>query len=213
MVRQGQEAPVERIQSSIRETVRTQEKFFSENLDAMTRAFDKVVDVLRQGGKLLIIGNGGSAADAQHLAAEFINRYRVDRPSLPAIALTTDTSTLTSIGNDSDFRYVFSRQIEALGRPGDLLLAITTSGNSDNVLEGLGQAKAMGIRTLTLTGGSGGRAGELADSTICVSVSNVTPRIQETLLIVEHLLCEWVEGALFPSLNETDPKEAGETRP
>ncbi len=210
MARQDPE-PLERIASSILETRRTQEKFFDENLRALAEAFDDVVRVLRDGGKLLIIGNGGSAADAQHLAAEFVNRYRADRPPLPAIALTTDTSTLTSIGNDSDFRYVFSRQIEALGKPEDLVLAITTSGNSDNVLEGLRQARAMGIRTLALAGGSGGRAKELADYTICVSVSDQTPRIQETLLIVEHLLCEWVEAALFPTSNKPDPEEADGT--
>jgi D-sedoheptulose 7-phosphate isomerase len=196
---------IQRIQASVQESLKTQERFFAEHLDSLTEAFDEVVRVLRQGGKLWIIGNGGSAADAQHLAAEFVNRYRKDRPPLPAIALTTDTSTLTSIGNDSDFRYVFSRQIEALGSSEDLVLAITTSGNSENVLEGLRKAKAMGIRTLALTGGSGGRAKELADFTICVSVSDQTPRIQETLLLVEHLLCEWIEWALFPSLNEPDP--------
>jgi len=211
MARQDPE-PLKRIASSIRETLRTQERFFDENLRAMTEAFDEVARVLREGGKLLIIGNGGSAADAQHLAAEFVNRYRADRPSLPAIALTTDTSTLTSIGNDSGFRYVFSRQIEALGRREDLVLAITTSGNSGNVLEGLQKAKTMGIRTLALTGGSGGRAKELADFTICVSVSDQTPRIQETLLVVEHLLCEWIEATLFPSLNKPDPEEANETK-
>jgi D-sedoheptulose 7-phosphate isomerase len=196
---------IEKIQASVQASLDTQERFFTEHLDSLTEAFDQVVRVLRNGGKLLIIGNGGSAADAQHLAAEFVNRYRKDRPPLPAIALTTDTSTLTSIGNDSDFRYVFSRQIEALGRGEDLVLAITTSGNSENVLEGIRQAKAMGIRTLALTGSDGGRAKELADFTICVSVSDQTPRIQETMLIVEHLLCEWIEWSLFPALNEPDP--------
>jgi len=203
---------IKRIQASVQESLETQERFFAEHLDTLTEAFDEVVRILRKGGKLLIIGNGGSAADAQHLAAEFVNRYRRDRPPLPAIALTTDTSNLTSIGNDSDFRYVFSRQIEALGRSDDLLLAITTSGNSENVLEGLRQARAMGIRTLALTGGSGGRARELSDFTICVSVSDRTPRIQETLLLVIHLLCEWIEWALFPSLNEPDPGKADERK-
>ena len=169
MVRKDPEEPMKRIQSSIQETLETQERFFAENLDTLKKAFEEVVDVFRAGGKLLIIGNGGSAADAQHLAAELVNRYRVDRPPLPAIALTTDTSILTSVGNDSDFRYVFSRQIEALGNRGDLVLAITTSGNSDNVLEGMEQARKMGIRTLVLTGGDGGRARELADLSICVS--------------------------------------------
>jgi D-sedoheptulose 7-phosphate isomerase len=197
-----------RIQDGIRETLRTQERFFAENLDKLSEAFEEVVRALRRGGKLMIIGNGGSAADAQHLAAEFVNRYRADRPALPAIALTTDTSALTAIGNDSDFRFVFSRQIEALGKPEDLLLAITTSGNSDNVVAAIQKAKEMGIRTLAFTGGSGGRARELADCTLCVSASDQTPRIQETLLIVEHLLCEWTEEALFPTSREPDPKES-----
>jgi D-sedoheptulose 7-phosphate isomerase len=212
MAKQDRGASLKRIESSVRETLRTQESFFADNLETLGDAFDEVVRVLRRGGKLLIIGNGGSAADAQHLAAEFVNRYRADRPTLPAIALTTDTSVLTSIANDSDYRYVFSRQIEALGRPEDLVLAITTSGNSGNIVEGIQQAKAMGIRTLALTGGTGGYVKELADVTICVSVSDRTPRIQETLLIVEHLLCEWIEGALFPSLIETEPQGARESK-
>ena len=203
MDEKDQEEFLKRVQSTVQETLSIQERFFAENLDSLKEAFDEVVGVLRTGGKLLIIGNGGSAADAQHVACELVNRYQVDRPSLPAIALTTDTSILTAIGNDSHYRYVFSRQIEALGNRGDLLLAITTSGNSDNVLEGIQQAKGMGIRTLALTGGDGGRAGEMADLTLCVSASTQTPRIQETLLIVEHLLCEWIEWTLFSSRQGT----------
>ena len=203
MDKKEQEEFLKRVQSTVQETLSIQERFFAENLDPLKEAFDEVVGVLRTGGKLLIIGNGGSAADAQHLACELVNRYQVDRPALPAIALTTDTSILTAIGNDSHYRYVFSRQIEALGNRGDLLLAITTSGNSDNVLEGIRQAKGMGIRTLALTGGDGGRAGEMADLTLCVSASTQTPRIQETLLIVEHLLCEWIEWTLFSSRQGT----------
>jgi D-sedoheptulose 7-phosphate isomerase len=199
MESQGQDEFLKQVRSTVQETRRTQERFFAENLDALRTAFDEVVNVLRKGGKILIIGNGGSAADAQHIAAELVNRYRVDRAALPAIALTTDSSILTSIGNDSDYRHVFSRQIEALGKAGDLVLAISTSGNSTNVLEGMEQAKRMGIRTLALTGGDGGRAAALADLNICVSVTNETPRIQETLLVVEHLLCEWIEKTLFSS--------------
>jgi D-sedoheptulose 7-phosphate isomerase len=199
MEKQDRDEFLRRLLSSVEETRKTQERFFAENRDVLREAFDEVVHVFRTGGKLLIIGNGGSAADAQHLAAELVNRYGIDRPALPAIALTTDTSVLTSIGNDSDYRWVFSRQIEALGKQGDLVLAITTSGNSDNVLKGIEQAKRMGIRTLALTGGDGGRAMELADRTVCVSASGRTPRIQETLLVVEHLLCEWVERCLFSS--------------
>lgn len=199
MENQGRDEFLKRLESSVEETRKTQERFFAEKRDVLLEAFEEVVRVFRAGGKLLIIGNGGSAADAQHLAAELVNRYGPDRPALPAIALTTDTSILTSIGNDSDYGCVFSRQIEALGKRGDLVLAITTSGNSENVLKGIEQAKRMGIRTLAMTGGDGGRAKELADRTVCVSASSRTPRIQETLLVVEHLLCEWVEWRLFSS--------------
>jgi len=188
---------IQKIQESIQESLKTQERFFAEHLNTLANAFEAVVNMFQKGGKLLIIGNGGSAGDAQHLAAEFVNRYRKERNALPAIALTTDTSALTAIGNDSDFRYIFSRQIEALGKREDLLLAITTSGNSENILEGLRQAKTMGIKTLVLTGSDGGNTWELADFIVCVSGSNNTPRIQEALLLIEHLLCEWVEWKLF----------------
>jgi len=139
--------------------------------------------------------------------------YRTDDIHYQEIALyKVPTSALTAIGNDSHFRYVFARQIEALGNPEDHLIAITTSGNSENVLEGLKQAKAMGIRTLVLTGGDGGRALDLADAAIRVSLTDRTPRIQETLLLVEHLLCEWVEGALFPPWNDSNPEAAGKDK-
>jgi len=188
---------IQKIQESVQESLKTKERFFAEQIDTLTDAFEAVVSTFKKGGKLLIIGNGGSAADAQHLAAEFVNRYHKNRDALPAIALTTDTSILTSIGNDSDFRYIFSRQIEALGKSEDILVAITTSGNSENILEGLQQAKIMGISTLVLTGGDGGNTWKVADFVICVSSSKNTPRIQETLLLIEHLLCEWVEWRLF----------------
>jgi len=188
---------IQRIQASVQESLKTKERFFAEQIYTLTDAFEAVVSTFKKGGKLLIIGNGGSAADAQHLAAEFVNRYHKNRDALPAIALTTDTSILTSIGNDSDFRYIFSRQIEALGKSEDILVAITTSGNSENILEGLQQAKIMGISTLVLTGGDGGNTWKVADFVICVSSSKNTPRIQETLLLIEHLLCEWVEWRLF----------------
>jgi D-sedoheptulose 7-phosphate isomerase len=188
---------IQKIQESVQESLKIKERFFAEQIDTLTDAFEAVVSTFKKGGKLLIIGNGGSAADAQHLAAEFVNRYHKNRDALPAIALTTDTSILTSIGNDSDFRYIFSRQIEALGKSDDILVAITTSGNSENILEGLQQAKIMGISTLVLTGSDGGNTWKVADFVICVSNSKNTPRIQETLLLIEHLLCEWVEWRLF----------------
>lgn len=189
---------IKNVKESIRESLLTQDRFFSDHWDEMENAFDLVTRTLGSGGKLIVMGNGGSAADAQHLAAELVNRFEVDRPPLPALALTTDSSILTSIGNDSDFRYTFSRQIEALGKPGDMVLAITTSGNSTNVLEGIHQAKRMGIPSLALTGGDGGQAKNMADLTLCVSTSHRTARIQETFLVLEHLLCEWIESELFP---------------
>ncbi len=192
---------IKMLQVSIKESLLIQEGFFAENLALLARAFDRIVEALRRGGKLMIMGNGGSAADAQHLAAEFVNRYRKDRSPLPAIALTTDSSIMTAIGNDSDYRYLFSRQIEALGRPEDIVLAISTSGNSPNVVEGIKLAQKMGIYALALAGGEGGLVKEIADLTICVAGTNQTPRIQETFLVLEHLLCEWIESELFPGLN------------
>ena len=173
--------------------------FFESHAQDIARAFEKVTSRLRSGGKLIILGNGGSAADAQHVAAELVNRFELDRPALPALALTTDGSILTCIGNDSDFRHIFSRQIEALGRPEDAVLAITTSGNSPNVVEAVQRAREMGIFTLALTGGDGGAIRELADMTLCVSSSKRTCRIQETMLVLEHLLCEWIEKELTPA--------------
>jgi len=187
-----------KLKSSVLESLRTQDAFFADNWDRIAQACGRVVHTLRSGGKLLILGNGGSAADAQHLAAELVNRFETDRPALPALALTTDSSVLTSIGNDQDYRFVFSRQIEALANPADLVLAISTSGNSPNVLQAVSRAKEMGIPTLALTGGNGGTLKHLADLTLCVSSSARTARVQETLLLLEHLLCEWVENELFP---------------
>jgi D-sedoheptulose 7-phosphate isomerase len=199
MTGQAADSTLHRLKASVLETLRVQDAFFAHNWDRIRQVFDEVAAVLRSGGKLLIIGNGGSAADAQHLAAELVNRYESARPALPAVALTTDSSVLTSIGNDSDFRFAFSRQLEALGKPGDLLLAVSTSGNSPNVLEAVAQAKRLGIRTLAFTGGSGGRLKRLADLTLCVSSSTRTSRVQEALLVLEHLLCEWLEAELFSS--------------
>ncbi len=190
---------LERIRSGVQESLRTQETFFHENEASILLAFERVTEALRAGGKLLIMGNGGSAADAQHVAAELVNRYEKDRRALPALALTTDSSVLTCIGNDSDFVNIFSRQIEALGRPGDVVLALSTSGNSPNVLEGVLQAGRMGIFTLALTGGTGGRIREMAEQTLCVTSSGRTCRIQETLFLLEHQLCEWIETELCSS--------------
>lgn len=150
---------------------------------------------LRQGGKLLLFGNGGSAADAQHIAAELIIRYKADRAAISAVALTTDSSALTACGNDLGFDALFERQIEGLGRKGDAAVGISTSGNSANVLKGLTRARAMGLHTVGLTGGTGGKMLNLCDSLIVVP-SAVTARIQEMHILIGHVLCKALEQRL-----------------
>jgi D-sedoheptulose 7-phosphate isomerase len=165
---------------------------YGPRIEAVAR---RMAEVLRRGGKLLFFGNGGSAADAQHLAAEFVNRFLRDRGALAAIALTTDTSALTSIGNDLGFDQVFSRQVEALGRPGDLVVAISTSGNSPNVLRAVEAARRLGCITVGFTGGSGGRLVKAVDEAFVVP-SAETPRIQETHITLGHALCALVDDLL-----------------
>lgn len=154
------------------------------------------VEVYRKGKKILIAGNGGSAADAQHFAAELVGRYGFDRPSLPSIALTTDTSNLTAIGNDYGYEYVFSRQLEGLGQEGDLFIGISTSGNSQNVINAFISAKDRGITTVALVGRDGGKMAAMADYSIVVP-SNATPRIQESHLLIEHMICDIIEKEIF----------------
>jgi D-sedoheptulose 7-phosphate isomerase len=151
---------------------------------------------MQSGHKLLVAGNGGSAADAQHLVAEFVVRLTVNRPALRAIALTTDSSILTATGNDYGFDHLFERQVEALGQPGDIFLGISTSGNSPNILCALDQAKKMGIATIGFTGNDGGRMRDLCDHTILIP-SNITMNIQESHLALEHIFCMVVERCLF----------------
>jgi D-sedoheptulose 7-phosphate isomerase len=164
---------------------------------AIAAAAGLIGDAFRAGGKLLLCGNGGSAADCQHMAAEFVSRLTKDfeRPGLPAIALTTDTSFLTAYANDCGFEGIFARQVEALGRAGDVLIGISTSGNSPNVIQALELARQKGMRSVSLTG-RGGRLAKLADVAISVP-SDDTQHIQEAHLAVEHLLCTLVEEALF----------------
>ena len=154
------------------------------------------VEVYRKGKKILIAGNGGSAADAQHFAAELVGRYGFDRPSLPSIALTTDTSNLTAIGNDYGYEYVFSRQLEGLGQEGDLFIGISTSGNSQNVINAFESAKHKGITTVALVGRDGGKMAAMADYAIVVP-SHATPRIQESHLLIEHMICDIIEKEIF----------------
>jgi D-sedoheptulose 7-phosphate isomerase len=188
---------VSRIQAYLRESAEVKRLTGAACGPAIVAAAGIIVEAFRSGGKLLICGNGGSAADCQHMAAEFVSRLtkEVVRPGLPAIALTTDTSFLTAYANDCGYDGVFARQVQALGRPGDVLLGISTSGNSTNVIQAMEQARALGLRSLALTG-SGGRLAKLADVTIAVP-SDDTQHIQETHLAVEHLLCLLVEEAMF----------------
>lgn len=153
----------------------------------------KMQDCIKLGGKILIMGNGGSAADSQHIAAEIVGRYKKERKGMPAIALTTDTSILTSVGNDYGYDYIFARQVEALCRPEDLVIGITTSGNSTNVVRGMEAAKEAGAVTVGLTGGSGGKLNVICDFNL-VMPSSVTARIQEAHIFVGHSLCEILES-------------------
>ena len=184
-----------RIRTMFRESAAVKLRFVEENAARIAAVAQRMAEVLRRGGKLLFVGNGGSAADAQHLAAEFVNRFQRDRRALAAIALTTDSSILTSIGNDSGFDQIFSRQVEALGRPGDLLVAISTSGNSPNVLRAVEAARALGVFSIGLCGGSGGALATTTDETFIVP-SPETPRIQEAHITLGHAWCALVEDLL-----------------
>ncbi len=153
----------------------------------------KMQECIKNGGKILIMGNGGSAADSQHIAAEIVGRFKKERKGMPAIALTTDTSIITSVGNDYGYDYIFARQIEALCRPEDLVIGITTSGNSANVVSAMQAAKEIGATTIGLTGGSGGKLNSICDFNL-VMPSSVTARIQEAHIFIGHSLCEILES-------------------
>jgi D-sedoheptulose 7-phosphate isomerase len=184
------------IEKALRESVKAKEDFVKENTRSLILIAEKVASAFTSDRKLLICGNGGSAADAQHIAAEFVNRFMLERPPLPAIALTTDTSIITSIGNDYSFEDIFSKQIKAIGMEGDVLLAISTSGNSPNVISAAKTARGQGIYTVAFTGGDGGRLGSLVDMALVVR-SNSTARIQETHIFAGHLICQLVDHILF----------------
>ncbi|RJP25319.1 MAG: SIS domain-containing protein [Deltaproteobacteria bacterium] len=166
----------------------------------ITAAATAIAEAFKAGRKLLLFGNGGSAADAQHIAAEFMNRFLIERPPLPAIALTTDTSVITSVANDYAFDDIFSKQVKALGRKGDVAIGITTSGTSANVLKALRAAKKLGMITIALTG-DGGKAASLADIALQVP-SRSTPRIQEAHIAVGHILCDLTDTLLFKDVGK-----------
>lgn len=186
------------VEQQIRESISVKERILA---DAALRgrileAAQATIAAYRQGRKTLIAGNGGSAADAQHIAGEFVSRFHFDRPGLPSIALSTDTSILTAIGNDYGYHKVFARQVQAQGQAGDVFIGISTSGNSSNILEALAVCKEKGIFAIGLTGASGGAMLEACD--ICIRVpSSETPRIQESHILIGHVLCCLVEEAMF----------------
>ncbi len=178
------------------ESARVKVDFAERSAAAILAAAELLVQAFKAGHKVLLFGNGGSAADAQHIAAEFVNRFRIDRPALPAIALTTDTSALTSIGNDHDFREIFARQVKALGCEGDVAIAISTSGTSPNVLRAVQVAREIPIQVIALTGRGGGELAKLSDVALVVP-SDSTQHIQEVHITAGHVICELVDQILF----------------
>ena len=184
------------IARALEQNQKTVGNFVTENSSNLIRCAEFVCNAFRNSGKLMICGNGGSAADAQHIAAEFVNRFQIDRSPLPALALTTDTSIITSVANDNSFDAIFSRQIEALGAGGDVLLAISTSGKSRNILSAIATAKRRGIYTIGLMGGGGGEMLRSVDLALVVK-SNQTPRVQEAHILAGHIICELAEHMLF----------------
>lgn len=186
-----------RISAIVADSLEVKRRYFAEHAAEVESAARMIAGAFDAGGKLLLFGNGGSAADAQHIAGEFINRFLpMDRRALPAIALSTDGGVLTCIANDTGFENIFARQIEALGASGDVCLAITTSGNSQNVIKAIERARACGMKVIGLLGRDGGRAAELCDLALVVP-SHDTQRIQETHNLISHILCELVELILF----------------
>lgn len=186
------------LSATLRERVLTSaevKRQLADQLDDAVSAAALLVEAILTGHKLLLFGNGGSAANSQHIAAELIGHYYVDRRALPAIALTVDTSALTAIGNDMSFDQVFARQVDALGQAGDVAIGLSTSGNSRNVVEGLRVAKGKGLVTIAMTGQNGGMAADLAD--VCVRIpSTDTPRIQESHILLGHVWAEIIEAAV-----------------
>lgn len=189
---------IEVVLQCFEESIKVKQKFVQDNADAILKVAEKLAACFKAGNKLLLFGNGGSAADAQHIAAEFVNRFKIERPPLAALALTTDTSILTSIGNDYHFNNIFSKQIAALGKKGDVALGISTSGNSSNVVEAMEVARETGLYTVGLTGYGGGRMRGCSDLIFVVD-STVTARVQETHITLGHVLCELVDRILFPT--------------
>jgi D-sedoheptulose 7-phosphate isomerase len=182
----------------VHQSIAAQEAFIGQGLEETVAAAQLIAQAILQRNKLIIFGNGGSAADAQHMAAEFVNRFLMERPELPAVALTTDSSAITAIANDYSFEEVFSKQVKALGREGDVALGLSTSGRSANVLQALLAARDRGLKTIALLGNNRREAGPLCDIVISVPSSH-TPRVQEMHGLAIHIICELVDNILFAS--------------
>ncbi len=184
------------IEDIVQESVRAKEHFIKDSSNDLITLARKIASAFTSDRKLMLCGNGGSAADAQHIAAEFVNRLEMERPPLPAISLTTDSSIITCIGNDYSFNDIFTKQVKAIGLEGDILLAISTSGNSQNVISAAEAASEMGIYVAALTGGKGGKLKDVSD--LCLIVpSEVTARIQESHILAGHIICRLVDHILF----------------
>lgn len=186
----------EKILKAFEESVSVKQDFIKENIERVIEVSKLLSDTFNNGNKLITFGNGGSAADASHIAGEFVNRFKKERPGLPAIALNTDTAVLTSIANDYDFSEVFARQIKALAQEGDVVIAISTSGNSPNILKAVDAAKKKKLKIIVFTGTKGDKLAAKADYAFTIPSSN-TPRIQETYITLGHVLCQMVEEILF----------------
>jgi len=186
----------EKILKAFEESVSVKQEFIKENLDMVVEVSKLLSDTFNRGNKLILFGNGGSAADASHIAGEFVNRLKKERPGLPAIALNTDVAVLTSIANDYDYSEIFARQVKVFAEEGDVAIAISTSGNSPNVLKGVDAAKKKKLKIIAFTGAKGDKLTAKADYAFTVPSSN-TPRIQETHITLGHVLCQMVEEILF----------------
>jgi len=191
------------IEQFVSESLRVKAQFFQENKETIAQTAETIAHALRSGRKVLLFGNGGSAADAQHLAAELVGRFGPDRLPFRAISLSTDTSILTALANDYGYENVFARQIEALGQPGDAAVAISTSGNSPNVIAAIDVARSKGLFTVGFSGETGGKMKNRVEVLFCVP-SRETPRIQETHILLGHILCELIDRQLFPEIYPTD---------
>ena len=184
-----------KINDKLSESIRVKEELMHSYTKQISQIIDCVIKCLKHNGKIIFFGNGGSAADSQHLAAEFVGRFKIDRQALSAVALTTDTSILTSLANDYGYDVIFAKQIEALGKRGDVAIGISTSGKAKNVILGIKKAKEKKLKTVVLTGGDGGPLLQLADINLCVP-STVTARIQEAHITIGHIICELAEENL-----------------